>query len=150
MPAPSHIPSLPPRPVVPIPLLPGAIVGPNRRIIPPSRAPQALFASRMSAVTPPQLPSPPPRTPSPQLPPPPPTEPPPPLPKANDEEDHEKLLLSLQRNGREHIRIDGLPTGKGVLNRSGMIGLKSEDVKEFFDGFDPELVGVYLLFYDCY
>lgn len=90
--------------------------------------------------------------------PPPPSEPPPPLPKPQDEEDkeaaHEALILVLQKNGKEHIRLDGLPTGRGVLDRSGMIGLREKDVMEFFDGFDPDDVvhdhtGWYVTFRDA-
>lgn len=47
----------------------------------------------------------------------------------------------LEASGKEHIKIDGLPLGRGVLDRSGMIGLKEADVKEFFDGFEPDQVG---------
>jgi RNA recognition motif-containing protein len=110
-----------------------------------------LLGSRMSASTPPPPPvAVPPvrmRTPSPPPPPPPqPIEPPPPLPKpqseADKEAEHEALILVLQKNAKEHVRIDGLPIGRGVLDRSGMIGLKEEDVMAFFDGFDPEKVGI--------
>lgn len=47
----------------------------------------------------------------------------------------------LEASGKEHIKIDGLPLGRGVLDRSGMIGLKEADVKDFFDGFEPDQVG---------
>ena len=50
----------------------------------------------------------------------------------------------LEASGKEHIKIDGLPLGRGVLDRSGMIGLKEADVKEFFDGFEPDQVGVFM------
>ena len=57
------------------------------------------------------------------------------------EEEHEEILKVLEASGKEHIKIDGLPLGRGVLDRSGMIGLKEADVKEFFDGFEPDQVG---------
>lgn len=50
----------------------------------------------------------------------------------------------LEASGKEHIKIDGLPLGRGVLDRSGMIGLKEADVKEFFDGFEPDQVGPFI------
>lgn len=128
-----------------------------------SRAPNVLLGSRMSAITPPpkskptESPRAPTRTPTPPSQPPPPVEPPPPLPKPQSETDkeaeHEALVLVLQKNAKEHVRIDGLPVGRGVLDRSGMIGLKEEDVMNFFDGFDPENVvhdhtGWYVTFKD--
>lgn len=51
----------------------------------------------------------------------------------------------LEASGKEHIKIDGLPLGRGVLDRSGMIGLKEADVKEFFDGFEPDQVGLFIV-----
>lgn len=47
------------------------------------------------------------------------------------------------------MRVDGLPVGRGVLDRSGMIGggVKEEDVKAFFDGFDPESVRIYPIYW---
>ena len=66
-----------------------------------------------------------------------------------------RSFFLLFQNAKEHVRIDGLPNGRGVLDRSGMIGggVKEEDVKSFFDGFDPESVvhdhtGYYVTFSD--
>ncbi|KAG9056786.1 histone methyltransferase set1 [Serendipita sp. 407] len=134
----------PPPPTVPPPL-------PH----PPPPPPPKTMAMIMKPLDPPDAtPQPPSSAPPP---PPPPSEPPPPLPKPQAEIDkeaeHEALVLVLQKNGKEHIRIDGLPTGRGILDRGGMIGLKDEDVLGFFDGFDPDVVvhdhtGWYVTFKD--
>ena len=91
------------------------------------------------------------RPPSPVDPPPPPPQRTIPKPKTpadierEREEEHEEILKVLEASGKEHIKIDGLPLGRGVLDRSGMIGLKEADVKEFFDGFEPDQVGPFQL-----
>lgn len=90
------------------------------------------------------------RPPSPADPPPPPPQRTIPKPKTpadierEREEEHEEILKVLEASGKEHIKIDGLPLGRGVLDRSGMIGLKEADVKEFFDGFEPDQVGPFI------
>jgi hypothetical protein len=63
--------------------------------------------------------------------------------EAEREAEHEELVLVLRKNAKEHIRIDGLPVGRGILDRSGMVGLKESDVMTFFDGFDPDNVGYF-------
>jgi RNA recognition motif. (a.k.a. RRM, RBD, or RNP domain) len=91
------------------------------------------------------------RPPSPAEPPPPPPQRTIPKPKTaadiqrERDEEHEEILKVLEASGKEHIKIDGLPLGRGVLDRSGMIGLKEADVKEFFDGFEPDQVGHFCL-----
>jgi len=149
---PSFLPPKPPPPISNQPPTP-IYMGPSARKLGGRSAgsnASVLLGSRMSASTPPPPPVPTPparqRTPSPPPPPPPqPVEPPPPLPKpqseADKEAEHEALILVLQKNAKEHVKIDGLPIGRGVLDRSGMIGLREEDVMKFFDGFDPEKVG---------
>lgn len=100
------------------------------------------------------------RPPSPVDPPPPPPQRTIPKPKTpadierEREEEHEEILKVLEASGKEHIKIDGLPLGRGVLDRSGMIGLKEADVKDFFDGFEPDQVGpshlILRLFFECW
>ncbi|KAG8814852.1 histone methyltransferase set1, partial [Serendipita sp. 399] len=176
------LPARPPPSVAQSPLPPSHASTSSRKGL-PSRSSESLLGSRMATTPPPSTvppplphppPPPPPKTmamimkpldppeatpqpPNTAPPPPPPSEPPPPLPKPQSEADkdaeHEALILVLQKNGKEHIRIDGLPTGRGILDRGGMIGLKDADVLQFFDAFDPDTVvhdhtGWYVTFKD--
>ena len=127
-----------------------------RRRAPSRRSPSSLHSpsrSRSRSFSPARACSPtrsPRRPPSPVDPPPPPPQRTIPKPRTpadierEREEEHEEILKVLEASGKEHIKIDGLPLGRGVLDRSGMIGLKEADVKEFFDGFEPDQVGLFM------
>ncbi|SRR5258706_5531945 len=127
-----------------------------RRLAPSRRSPSSLHSpsrSRSRSRSPARACSPtrsPRRPPSPVDPPPPPPQRTIPKPRTpadierEREEEHEEILKVLEASGKEHIKIDGLPLGRGVLDRSGMIGLKEADVKEFFDGFEPDQVGLFM------
>jgi hypothetical protein len=146
---------LPPKPTAAFPAA-AAVNGPSRTVSAsrmsteaPNRRRRAhspgrsRSPSRSRSRTPTRSPR---RPPSPGEPPPPPPQRTIPKPKTpadlerEREEEHEEILKVLEASGKEHIKIDGLPLGRGVLDRSGMIGLKEADVKEFFDGFEPDQV----------
>ena len=60
------------------------------------------------------------------------------------EEEQEEIVKVLEASRKEYIKIDALPLGRGVLDCSGMIGLKEADVKEFFGGFKPDQVSLFI------